>query len=1001
MENKYRYSGTRPFREEDSHLFFGRDSDIKKLTELIVLEELVVLFGKSGYGKSSLLNAGVIPKLRKHERHEVFNIRLIEPAHKNESKRSPLELFIEKLKSEINDTTFLTEKLDIPTELPEDITAKIWFYAKIIQLTRQNSNAITLVFDQFEELTHFSESQIEAFGRSMGALLNLKAPKSVRTLIKQKYDANTTFFTKEERHDLLKPLNLKVVFSLHHDRLNLLDQLKQFLPSVFKYTYELKPLNNIQAREALLKPAAIKGEFISPGFTYTEEATNLIFDSLKDKNQLIEPFQLQLIGQYSEEKIIAKKKRAKSKASGSKKNENQEAAKFELGSKDLGKLETIFKRHYQKVIASLPYGKRGNVRNLIEKVLIIGGNRVPIPEIVVTSQHKVSKATLEGLSEKRLLRSELNTVKDTSYEISHDSLVQPILESAQRRKRRRIWILVIALFLFLIGLLSGWIWDLKYGTESNNIIINPIATSTALPTEGPAPLLVKFTFTKITLKDKPTVINHYWDFGEGGAPSNSDTLIKHTYDIPGTYTVHLHVLGSDSIPRTDKIEITVTEPTKIIPTDDEPEIIKEVITDEEPQIIKEVITDDEDDTEEPIAKAKAYPLQGNVPLTVKFEGSNAGTSGAESTYEWDFGDGTTATSPVVTHTFESPGTYQVKFTVTNKGDRSNIAWVKIIVGPKEIDAPPIAIGLAKFNNDGPQVVEFKGDNSTLVFGELPLVIAFNGSASTDDGTIGSYEWDFGDGQFINGTDIIHTFDTADTYIVKLKVTDDQGKFDIASISVNVDPRTPIPPPTPIDTPEVTPPKPKTVKPPVLPSIECSIWMERFIRVQKINSVSKSVNSNKQISSSIARDSLNIIGISMSEAPYTGGATKNKEPALLFFITTKDMDKDECKVYKFKGELNPSNQDDWFQSQRFKLGELIKDAKSYPKEQVATIRKFIRPDATIDTIGKGTFNNFAEFLEKKRQNNKTLSAYITLMPYSYFDSEIKAEIKNIYNSLDTN
>ena len=59
----YRYPGVRPFPEGDKSLFFGRDRDIADLYEMVRAERLVVLFGKSGYGKSSLLNAGVLPRL--------------------------------------------------------------------------------------------------------------------------------------------------------------------------------------------------------------------------------------------------------------------------------------------------------------------------------------------------------------------------------------------------------------------------------------------------------------------------------------------------------------------------------------------------------------------------------------------------------------------------------------------------------------------------------------------------------------------------------------------------------------------------------------------------------------------------------------------------------------------------------------------------------------------------------------------------------------------------
>ncbi|MBL7775394.1 MAG: hypothetical protein JNK89_05295, partial [Saprospiraceae bacterium] len=66
--NPRRYPGIRPFETAESHLFFGRDRDVHDLHVLASLEKLVVLFGKSGYGKSSLINAGLLPLLAGQER---------------------------------------------------------------------------------------------------------------------------------------------------------------------------------------------------------------------------------------------------------------------------------------------------------------------------------------------------------------------------------------------------------------------------------------------------------------------------------------------------------------------------------------------------------------------------------------------------------------------------------------------------------------------------------------------------------------------------------------------------------------------------------------------------------------------------------------------------------------------------------------------------------------------------------------------------------------------
>ena len=60
---KFRYPGAKNFTTEQAHLFMGRDDDKEKLYQMIAARQIVVLYGKSGMGKSSLLNAGIIPLL--------------------------------------------------------------------------------------------------------------------------------------------------------------------------------------------------------------------------------------------------------------------------------------------------------------------------------------------------------------------------------------------------------------------------------------------------------------------------------------------------------------------------------------------------------------------------------------------------------------------------------------------------------------------------------------------------------------------------------------------------------------------------------------------------------------------------------------------------------------------------------------------------------------------------------------------------------------------------
>jgi hypothetical protein len=68
------YPGLLAFEQDDAPIYFGRDDDIRHLIERITARRtlggarLLVLLGASGSGKSSLLRAGVLPRLRRSGR---------------------------------------------------------------------------------------------------------------------------------------------------------------------------------------------------------------------------------------------------------------------------------------------------------------------------------------------------------------------------------------------------------------------------------------------------------------------------------------------------------------------------------------------------------------------------------------------------------------------------------------------------------------------------------------------------------------------------------------------------------------------------------------------------------------------------------------------------------------------------------------------------------------------------------------------------------------------
>ena len=85
--------------------------------------------------------------------------------------------------------------------------------------------------------------------------------------------------------------------------------------------------------------------------------------------------------------------------------------------------------------------------------------------------------------------------------------------------------------------------------------------------------------------------------------------------------------------------------------------------------------------------------------------------------------------------------------------------------------------------NSPPVASFTYSQSS---GEAPLNVTFNAAASRDsDGTIVSYEWNFGDGASGSGVTTSHTYDTSGTFNITLTVTDDKGATSRANAEIFV------------------------------------------------------------------------------------------------------------------------------------------------------------------------------------------------------------------------
>src|SRR5271165_1002254 len=137
------YRGLEAFREEDEAYFFGREIFADRLWQSFERHPATLLIGPSGSGKSSLINAGFLPRVRRQEGWRVVRIR---PGDR------PLERLARELLTALKpgaNAFELTDELEKRRDALLADPARLVRYAEALRATAQSR--ICLVIDQFEE----------------------------------------------------------------------------------------------------------------------------------------------------------------------------------------------------------------------------------------------------------------------------------------------------------------------------------------------------------------------------------------------------------------------------------------------------------------------------------------------------------------------------------------------------------------------------------------------------------------------------------------------------------------------------------------------------------------------------------------------------------------------------------------------------------------------------------------------------------------------------------
>lgn len=254
---------------------------------------------------------------------------------------------------------------------------------------------------------------------------------------------------------------------------------------------------------------------------------------------------------------------------------------------------------------------------------------------------------------------------------------------------------------------------------------------TASTLVGTAPLPVDFT----TQQTGGTPAKWLWDFGDG-TTSTEAAPIQHTYQQAGTYVARATITDQRGAISRQSVTITVNPPGQTLVAYAGPD---------------QAILLGLGETQRQVTLS-ALDSYDSVDTIVS--------------YAWvGFPKPDDVGAPAVAL---ANGRYEFLLTVTNNRDVTAIDNVEIVLDATNNLAPYARIG------------------ATPLTGAAPLSVQFDGATSSDnDGTIVSYQWDFGDGDSSTAIAPLHAYTQPGRYIARLIVTDDDGAIAVIHRVIDV------------------------------------------------------------------------------------------------------------------------------------------------------------------------------------------------------------------------
>jgi tetratricopeptide (TPR) repeat protein len=410
-DNSTPFVGPRPFKREDAPLFFGRTDEADELVSLVVAEREVLLYAQSGAGKTSLLNAGLMPLLETEgfEVLPVVRVRFRSSQEMETDQIANVYMFnvltgwsaLARNVRQLNTMTLADFLNELPPQLDKE------------GLPRPR----VLIFDQFEELfTSYPERVRDRQG-----------------------------FFEQVRDALGKNRLLRVIFAMREEYIAELTPYAAILPEKLRTRFRLERLREPAALQAVTEPLTHSRFCFAPGVA-EKLVGDLLQVNLGDKahqvrGEYIEPVQLQVVCDALCRRLPPNTSEITIEHLQNFGNVNEALANFYKGC-----LKETTRTTHVRV---------GRLRKWFgEKLITPEGVRDAVRQGQKETGGLPNKA-VQKLEELHLIRGEERPGRGRWYELTHDRFIGPIQEvnkNANRRVRRFQSVAASAALLILLSL---------------------------------------------------------------------------------------------------------------------------------------------------------------------------------------------------------------------------------------------------------------------------------------------------------------------------------------------------------------------------------------------------------------------------------------------------------------------------------------------------------------------------------------------------------------------